>query len=1700
MASQIYKACSSLLRIASQQPAILGIFVLVLSNIRGVLSNLIRQKELLNQNHKITQALDSLLTSVTLITSEILDWAQDFSQDRRSEMDLLQWSSGVIRDRNYQILDELWVGGLPNDQSGSQDVGTTAQIARVREWLQPFDRTVRSILTNLWAAKVSFTEFTCEWFSRPFLDFLRSNDRALLVEGPSGCGKSMLYAWIVDCLQTSVDGQEYVLLNYSVDSLLPSQDMVCLLKGLLQQTFEQHPGMTSLYNALVELVRTADRSDNYDEVIEALWSALELALSSIPRPTILLIDGLTEIEGEVYTTIGCLQRILDGILTNPNLRLLVLSRPFDQSQEIQLRHFTIQRFNVQEDIRRVLSETTTINSLEGRPEVIDWVMSKANGNYLWPLLILQVWKFEFGQSTSTVAKSLPTSLDSAIFWLLAKADLDDPVTKQLLLFSLVAFRPLRVDEAGILLNIDTVSKSLTREDFDVPRTVKERCASILVVDGDIIRFRHPVFKRPLSDFVEKKMKKSLADSHYEMTKRLLLYLKLALITRNEPTLKPVATLTLDEAQRSQQLLTYALCYWSLHYDRSRSDQNNLSFRPSNDLLPLFPESNFVAALEATYWKGQPSYEAIHILQNLRQARREILGIHPATMQTIAFMAVQYKSMQNFSAAACDFATAFELARQLLPEYHDFAGNCALQCLESARSLSDGTSADISVSIPDMMQYLIAKYNKQLGVGSDRVLDLYQLLARHYADNKQFGLSIQAKRDMYNLALDRFGKSSFQAKAIAGDLAALIEQSNESEDVNQYDDVLYDNVVDTFAVTDSRRVHASVKRAETCKLANNVLDAELEYLSLMSDIAENSQLQQNSSSVQSLGKIGLQYAKFLSDQDRVAESQSILLEVWNSFKGHQNQIAFAPDILTQIAQQSRISGLPELALTILDNFVEWTKVQGLEYDFADAQNMTSSIMTEMKISAPGSVLPQSTEDAFMQMFESSRSQGMQGLDDSFLSLSQSLVESFVIEKRWRDVIHVASGVLEVFWPTLLDNEGEISLPQNFNSELGTMAIELAQAYEMSDSEETGADIYWNVLRCIKGSNEANSSFLVATTQGALDIFEKTGQTMRLIETTQDLVEHHRSTLGDDDATTIDSAYALASLCMEQGETEIATVHYEKIASSLSRSGFYDQQALPALQALLVIYRTKKLWDLVSQVYRSLWETFLKKGSEYRIQASNAKALFKDYSKLLETQFDADADAIHQLRAEYHRGCVDAYGDEVPVTLESKILLAKSWEQQQSDSLEAIHLYESIIDSPRPDAKLPDNDVDDIDDMIEQVETVLRYYYRTHIDTDTDQEVLNKAISLQRKQYQKDEAYFGQCSPKSLSSLAIWVSFLAKEGSDDSRDVAVAQLHRSVDRVLLSDCEGKALYDAAIILATTFADAGFSDLGLSIAHALRERLIFRETNENESEVAANISTNPRTKVTFLTAFETRLRGRQEDFAKNHSRSLYEMTLWDSFQALKDKQAPCEQLMTRGAKLQALLRSHYSSYGGHSLQQQLSEIFLGEYGPAFSTSAQATQRFITVLLSAMNTGPSRMDLPHLACVAVNEEAQRLIDQRDFSGLLEMSIPGFEFMRYIGAYGSDVDLEYGIQLGLILGDQGPGMSSDQALNKQMLELSKLVFQEILQTCRTNDFDLDSVGIEELSRVAAVLGKQENYSDLEVHSQRTIEKFLSADMIVVAS
>lgn len=98
-------------------------------------------------------------------------------------------------------------------------------------------------------------------------------------------------------------------------------------------------------------------------------------------------------------------------------------------------------------------------------------------------------------------------------------------------------------------------------------------------------------------------------------------------------------------------------------------------------------------------------------------------------------------------------------------------------------------------------------------------------------------------------------------------------------------------------------------------------------------------------------------------------------------------------------------------------------------------------------------------------------------------------------------------------------------------------------------------------------------------------------------------------------------------------------------------------------------------------------------------------------------------------------------------------------------------------------------------------------------------------------------------------------------------------------------------------------------------------------------------------------------------------------------------------------------------------------------------------------------------------------MVSQGQTAEALEIAKPGFEFLRCVDALNDEANLMCCVQLSLIFRDLNPQLSLHPSEVKQMLGFSQQVLREALHICRDRNMSLSMISIEDLSKVASVLG-----------------------------
>lgn len=1560
-----------------------------------------------------------------------------------------------------QLLDEVWNYYIPSDTREP-----LVHFRQIQRLLQPQDEVVRKTDILLLSGGESRHEFTCEWFSEPFLDFVRGSDSAFWINGRVGCGKSVLCGWILESLQSAVDGQEYTTVTYAINSVLPSETKtICVIKALLLQIIRCQYRSFRLYEALANLISTSATGDAPIQFEKALWDSLEVAISEIEQPTMLVIDGLSEVDGGETAAAAFFQNLLRLVAGNPLARLLVLSRPFPLSPRTPLRRRTIEARDLHKDMCRVITALVPSHSPMPAVEIARRIDHEANGNFFWSLLAFQEWAAQnFSQQ---VWRTLPVSLEANA---VSRLDFSDPVTCLVLFDSIIAIRPLRLVEIEVISRLDLNNRLLKPQAPNVLRAVEEACGSVLIVQEGIVLFRHAVLKQALFDMLQVGNLLLGPELHANIACRLLLYIKLILGQRSSLTLKPTPSLALEDLFHAHPLLLYALSYWPKHAIASSMFSEPEDCRPNSVCLTVFPDTVHAATVEASFWRRDLSIESIRALQLAALMRKEILGDHDATLQTFACLAEALRCRQDFTSAANYFYKAAEIAQQALPEFHSFTATCMLKYLEVIEAADDGNITDLLSRKADVLRYMISMYDTQTGPSSDQALKFSNLLASHYAIMQEYNLSTALSQHIHSLTMDRYGKDSSQAKVSAERLAEFLQYQSE-KGAGSYDEAVNDDILQTYHVTDPRRIKALIERADDYNSLEEPFKAELIYVSLWHGVAESCSRHRNPENHEKLLQCGVTYAAFLRKHGRIVDSQNVLLALWGQQQALGYGSANISTLLVEVATEMRDSDLQNLALDVSHAALASSGIQ----DPDRIKKSISDITLDMVRDAQSNT---TSEVKLRRVMEAKKPQGLTPADVPTLN---ALITQITDGNRFDDAVAIATEALHQLWPSVMDDSFDQTLCDSgpWVSELVQLATSLGNAYKENNQMDGAGRLYWRLFQVARKADAVDDSTTVEYANSALAAFEKTGQISRIIALREDLLDLCVMRFGDRHSNTIDARYALASLYLQEQIFDKAKQQYFHIADPSRQPGSHELAALSALTGLIDVCSRQEFWDQAVAAYASLWTTFLTKGRDYGFDPSTSKALYGEYTTLLKKQDPADIVRTHGLTEQYRSACTALWGERNLITMEAVLWLAEIESRLHPESIKAIRLYESLVDG---EEEIPPEQREDAKAILEASESRLTDFYQASINDDGQdtakgvhlKENIARAVRLQRKKYDREKTRRGASHPATLSDLAIWISMLAKQ----NRSMAIQESQLAINFVMESDDSPGSLYDAAVILADSFSANSFIEEGFNTVRGLVEHVIFEERAR-------------RSNLVFLAAFEAHLTHSVAGFTEVHAKLLRMSALWDYYRHASQASTDPGLTFACGARLREFLMMYSYTDRAILIEGDLYERFMEYYGAAFGQGIQTARELFFVLLEELSNEKLQFEspnMPSLAFTALTNNARSLVGDGQYTTALNVLIPGYELLLFVGAFAecSISVFEDGLWLGLMLAVP----VDDQDTRTRMLNLSMKILQETLRQCRSQNFDFTVLSVDRISHVASVLGLQHNYEDLEVSKHFTDQAF----------
>ena len=1687
--------CYMLLELGINNAAALKSTFEALSEFGLLLTQSLQKRELFGASKEIQEDLSDVLEGLVQLVGEIAI----FYKTRINSMSSNQVVSIDVHAHFGKAIDRIWRKKQHlSNHLWSAILGNkryTYNIEQLRRKLSPIEQSAEALVFGRLADKADRVEGTCEWIRGDLLDFLRSPDKTLAITGASGCGKSMLATWIKDRLQHTLGRVSYETLSHTfANDARSGATPIALLKNLLSQLLERSVGDTHLYEALV---KTFEANPTNDKLEHSLWEALKVGLKTVQDQKsrlVIIVDGLDEIVGHEAAA-QLHKRLHNCVGQFDRVRAITLSKPISHLGFAGSRHLVITPEQNGHDINIYLRESLAryqhFNSQAqaARQELVDNLVKKAKGSFLWAYLVVQLLGREHSfDGFVKLSRDVHGNLHDALHKVTGELDFKNLTTKRMFEFMLAAQRPLTVGEMEVLVGVDLRNRSIA-VNVDLRKHIPAHCSSLVVVRNGLIRFKHSSIRSFfLIDYCGKSLA-SLAAAHTELTQCLLFYVKYSLTAGDEPSFDVPGSSVLEETFGKHLLLEYVVRNWIAHFRSSTLHGRNGEISVSSVFKEIFPESSLFAMLEWSCWQLQWSTsETIENHDLTLRIRRACFGEkHRSVMQTMIVMGSIHRATSSLVRAAEYYYHATITGQGILHRFSTVVVACTNFFLSCTETIEITKRTEIVTYRETMIRFMIDIYKCKHGASSDQVIKWYEALCKLYICIKEEHRAIAIYKELHEIIVLRFGKTHPKARSISetlGGLTVVLKGGSEKE-IQQYDEWIFETSED-MEETDELRISIILRMCKNHEQSGKWFLAEKLYINLWRRISEicriNSTLEVRILKI----NISMEYIQFLQRTKRVEEAQSILLCLWAEFEHHACEDETLIIRIKEIGTLFRAFGLLTSAVAVFSKVWGWFKSKGKtthKEAFATTILVTEVVeeIEEVTVTKKNSttVTTTVTETVVREIYETHYERCRHSkVDSHFFKACMSLINIYLSQEKWTECEVVIKRSLELTWKAVLTVDAKITLSGSFVHESILVATQLAVCYHRQRYFEKAEEIYLRIYRACLASFAIDHACTLEASLVLIHFYEEYHRHDRVIEIYTELLHGYRKHCGASHHLTIRSLYALGSICLTLGRKE-AYEYYAEIVTVLNKKGKHcHHDAFEASIILCRHYHEEKRWTELRKICAVLWETLIHhQHQEFKFSEEMIITLYERYTYVLEFHAKVEFSVLYKLAVEFRQTVTKRFGESAAIVIKAMVALAMICEKHEEHYHESITIYEEVIKRTKT-VSTTTTTVEET--IVTTVKTRLSKIYVTVIISgkSSSTTTVERGIAICLEIYEQLKVEFGCWHEKTLTQLRELVILYHKHGKHESTITRLLQA--VVIETVTNVTETITLYHAAATIASIYLSVGLTKSGHDLLHQLRHLIVLQDM-ASSTEITISIGKVSKVAFVFLIAFEQALTSKPVlSFSEVMADILLEAHLYEEYTRTVKSTTSIEIKLQVGAALHSLWLGRSRTAQADILARSLFTLFQSKFKDCLHSSESANYTFFLALLTSLGRETRTLDFGHLVCHAAETKVSALIAAGSFATAHDVASAAFQLISTQHYLRAQRNVPHGYRLAVLLAGLDVPAPTDTKLRNAMLATSRTIASAVLAACRAANISFVALKFEDVAGLVRLLGAQENYEELE--------------------
>ncbi|KAL8713127.1 MAG: hypothetical protein Q9220_002648 [cf. Caloplaca sp. 1 TL-2023] len=1622
-----------------------------------------------------------------------------------------------FNQRKAGIINAMWEHVL-----GHQAV---IQIQTLRSWLEPADQVSCKLLCGDESLAHQRHEFTCEWFQSHFLAFSRSREDTLLLQGPAGCGKSILASWIVERLQRPLGKQVYDTIQCSIESDIPNEtNSTALAKRLVLQLLDKNIGNKSLFHSLWEVHQNTSAQDE-DKLEQSLWRLVDAGLDRYTKNDHLMIvvDGLDDVKGG-QSQLTRLRSQLNSLSSrHSNVQIIVCSRDSIQPpQQGKVRTFEVTSDHTHEDIRLVINTSLQrCKHFENQGEhaqekAVGQLGHAAKGSFLWATLATWLLKQEsshegFNKNLATLCES-PKVIDEIMGKIISGSGFMKAESQSLISWISVAERPLTVQEVEHLFRIDLQRKRVSEHEYDVDE-VLATLKPIVSRTGGLVRFRHPVVRQYVLDVqLEGRKSRPRRESHTDLTYRLLAYCHFTLTKVPDPSLSTLNISEVESLFAAHSLLEYATSRWLRHFKASSLFQDGKNLQLTSDFKAVFPASTQFALLEWSYCEHAHIREGKAQLYELAlQIRREVLSEkHRSVLQNLIACGTAYRDQGRITEASSYFYRASRTSQHVLRRHHSLIIACCTTFLTVTEKVTLSSRTEMATQKESLLRYLIDTNKHQHGKTHDLVIRYQKMLAQLYTDIHEEEKAELTWREVREIITIRFGKGSKEETSISEQLTVILRKGHKKQDLVEYEHDMVE-IVTELHVWDERRIKITIELAKSYETRGEMLMAEELSITLWRRLTEQCHRPHHHHGVDihiRTIEVVLEYVHFLRRCHRHEEAASVLICIWSEYEEYdfESEIIFLR--LQTVGQLMREVNLLSVALAVFKKCLGWFKSHGRHEHTKSCEIMVSETTIEITRSVSTTTTSSTTTSTFTEnqvkeLFESTLVRT--SVTSETITIFQSIISHHMRLEQWLQAIEVTRRSLSVIWKSIVSSSGTFALPKEHGREAIEIAIQLAICYDRSHRFYEAEEIYVRVYHACRNSCRVDDERTLRAFNILIKFYEEHQHWHKMIEVHKGMLVEYRSLLGPQHSIVIRTLYNLGSLCSDHGHGNAYEYYREIITVRNHDFDVCHPEALGAMQYTCRWLYEAGHWHELQNVCKILWVTWRDRhpGHE-KFDAEFVEILYLRYRYVLEHHVHCEYHALRELIIEYRIACRKAFGVSAAITIKASIELAHISITQEKYLQEVISLYEEIltlIETTSKTTKITSFVTTTIITQIRQ--RLTQAYIRVCSHESASTQTIERAITVVVERYQSLRTTLGWASVETLAVLREVIHLHMKLKRQESGSIAVRMLLEATIEIITREKQSKVLHEAGGIVGDIFRSHGLTGHALDIVHELRLQIITKTPTSNKKMGIKLDKGVGRISFVFLVTLEQAVReSLSVAYAEVMADYLTESVLYESY--IRSSSASATTMLGHVARLRAFLHRHKRHSQIERLDDESMQIFIKTW--SLKAQPHIQKLFYISLLEQIGEEGRDINVGNIACRSNLARAKNLLQQGRAQEAYDITSCAFNFAIQQHTYHKIDNVPYGFKLsGLMveLDAEGPmTVNIETQLRQKMRQLSQDIVHEVIKACKEAKIEFVRFQLKDLDQLITVLGKQQNYSDLEwilelLWKSREVQKNWKSDTII---